>query len=414
MSEWLSLCTTNKNGDVLGIPSNLAIILRYHEAWQGLLRYNLMTGTPELTGSPPGLGWKHEPGPWSDELVTHVTCWLSTACSCRAASKLVDAAMREVARRTEYHAFRDDVERVDWDHVPRAAAMLPTYLQSADNEYTRGFGLRWGVSIMARAYNPGCQADLMLILRGKQGVGKSTFFRILGGQFHVETQIELGNKDIYQILQGAAIVEFSELASMRAGKVEVFKQFITETSSTFRAPYARNPVTVKRSCVFCGTMNSKEAYMIDPTGSRRLIDVEVGELRTEEFQRDRPQILAELKYLYDQGQAWHTDSKELKEMAEAQQSAMTVSDIWSGILHRYITDPTRLSNFAKQGVTTEEVATLGIGIERARLTNADQRRIAEVLHRLGWSSKRESRGGLRQVYYYPPGTTEELFPIGPE
>ena len=36
---------------------------------------------------------------------------------------------------------------------------------------------RWLISACARAYQPGCKADLVLLLRGEQGVGKSTFFK---------------------------------------------------------------------------------------------------------------------------------------------------------------------------------------------------------------------------------------------
>ena len=54
------------------------------------------------------------------------------------------------------------------------------YLGAADNEYTREVTRKMFVGAVARAYEPGSKFDNMLILSGRQGIGKSTILRKVG------------------------------------------------------------------------------------------------------------------------------------------------------------------------------------------------------------------------------------------
>jgi predicted P-loop ATPase len=64
---------------------------------------------------------------------------------------------------------------------------------SLENLATRYFGTnnpiydiflkRTLIAAVARAYEPGCKHDTTLVLQGKQGAGKSSFFNVLGGDW---------------------------------------------------------------------------------------------------------------------------------------------------------------------------------------------------------------------------------------
>src|SRR5574337_338711 len=107
--------------------------------------------------------------------------------------------------------------KLRWDGEKRLDTWLIDYLGTKDTEYTRAVGRKWLISAVARALNPGCQADHMLILEGKQGIGKSRALRIMGGTFYLEYSQEMKSysvqKDMVSNILGKVIVELSEFAT---------------------------------------------------------------------------------------------------------------------------------------------------------------------------------------------------------
>ena len=63
---------------------------------------------------------------------------------------------------------------LQWDGVPRLDTLLIDYLGAEDSEYTRAVSRKAFTAAVARAMEPGCKYDNMLILCGRQGLGKST------------------------------------------------------------------------------------------------------------------------------------------------------------------------------------------------------------------------------------------------
>src|SRR5690625_7319167 len=101
--------------------------------------------------------------------------------------------------------------------------------------------------------------EIVPVLQGKQGIGKSTIAAKLGKDFFVDSLASLGNtKDDYQLLIGSWIVELSELSSVGSTKLEKMKGFISAQFDKIRLPYGRVPQNYKRTCVFIGTTRSEE------------------------------------------------------------------------------------------------------------------------------------------------------------
>jgi putative DNA primase/helicase len=67
----------------------------------------------------------------------------------------------------------------------RLDTLLIDYLRADDTSMVRTYTRKWAISAVARAYDWGCKVDTMLILKGLQGAGKSTFFKPLQGPAHV-------------------------------------------------------------------------------------------------------------------------------------------------------------------------------------------------------------------------------------
>jgi len=89
---------------------------------------------------------------------------------------------------------------------------------------------KWLISAVARALDPGCKADHVLILEGPQGVGKSTAVRTLcGDEYFGDTVPRLDTKDASDYVRGKWIIELAELSSVSKSAVEQVKAYITRT-----------------------------------------------------------------------------------------------------------------------------------------------------------------------------------------
>src|SRR6202022_1177527 len=83
------------------------------------------------------------------------------------------------------------------------------------NEYTRGVGGMFLISMVPRIYQPGCQVDYMLILQGAQGAKKSSACQIIGGEWFSDAMPEnLASKDASQHLRGRWLIELAELHAL--------------------------------------------------------------------------------------------------------------------------------------------------------------------------------------------------------
>lgn len=206
--------------------------------------------------------------------------------------------------------LKEMYESYIWDRVPRLDTWLSRYMGVEDTEYVRAVGRKWMISMMARASNPGCQVDHMLILEGSQGIGKSKAMRILGGDYHVEYAGSLRNdadhKDMIHVLIGKSIVEISELGAFKGSSIERLKNTLTTTVDDVRLAYRRDSHRFPRTAIFAGTTNEVHGiYINDSTGARRFWPVVCsGIIDVEALRSDREQLMAEAMVAYKSGEDW--------------------------------------------------------------------------------------------------------------
>lgn len=132
---------------------------------------------------------------------------------------------------------------------------------------------------VSRAYKPGSKFDYTIILQGSQGIGKSTFLKLmaLDDSWFNDSLDSLDSDKAVQSLTGSWIIELAELKSLArtAGGVESVKRFLTATQDKYRIPYERRADTFYRQCVFAGTTN-KDDFLQDETGNRRFLIIHTG------------------------------------------------------------------------------------------------------------------------------------------
>lgn len=89
---------------------------------------------------------------------------------------------------------------------------LIDYMGADDNIYSREAIRKMLVGAVARVMSPGVKFDLVLMLVGPQGSGKSTFIKKLGKSWFSDTFLTVQGKEALEQIQGAWLIEIAELS----------------------------------------------------------------------------------------------------------------------------------------------------------------------------------------------------------
>lgn len=191
--------------------------------------------------------------------------------------KRIYDAMAVYAETHRHHKIKEYLDGLVWDGQPRADTLLTDYLGAEDSTYIRQVIRKTLVAAVARAMLPGIKFDSMLILSGAQGVGKSTFFRLLGKEWYSDSLATFEGKDAAELIQGYWIIEAGELTGMNKSEMNTVKQFLSKVEDVYREPYGRRTKPFPRACIIVGTTNDKE-FLKDRTGNRRFWPVDLGKV----------------------------------------------------------------------------------------------------------------------------------------
>ena len=156
-----------------------------------------------------------------------------------------------------------------WRSSSRSSWLID-YAGAEDTQYIRAVSSKFIISAIARALDPGCKVDTMLILEGPQGKFKSMLLRALAGgkEYFSDNLPDLQSKDAMDHIRGPWIIEIKELEAFNKTRTTAIKGWLDCQDDRFRPAYGSKTIDFPRRCVFAGTTNSK-TYLKDPTGNRR-------------------------------------------------------------------------------------------------------------------------------------------------
>lgn len=383
----------NGEGAVKPTLGNVIKVL-VHVFGAGLFREDRFSGYKVYGRDVPAWGAKAG-DEFSDRERPLVTEWLSKKYGFEPPPNVIYDAVAVLAAREPFHPIRDYLEGLAWDGVPRADTWLQEYMRAHDTsgEYLREVSRKVLVAMIARAYEPGCQFDYMLILRGAQGIKKSSALSILAGaKYFSSTVLESGGKEAILKMTAKWVLEFGELSTLRAD-MQALKNFITTRVDRDRLPYGRVAQDFPRKCIFIGTTN-RDDFLSDETGNRRFWPVSVGWIDLAGLARDRDQLLAEAKALYDCGEALYLSADAEEEAAHEQSRWMPAADILVDQVHKVLTlneakAEGDLDWFPPDGFKLHEIM--------ARLACRDdmatQKRVGAALRANGYRIKQTRRDG---------------------
>lgn len=404
-TAWKGSLRRTAEGALRSELSNAYLILKYAPEWQGVLAYNEFADRIEKLKPPPVFGGIA--GPWLDVDAGKTLVWLQLVWNLQLRSSVVaEEAARLVAWDGRFHPVRDWLERLPpWDGVSRLPLLLVKVFGTDVNAYTTHIGQSLLVSSIARVFQPGCKVDEMVVLEGGQGLGKSTCIsELFGFDWYLETSEPPTTKDFYVTMQGNTVVEIGEMQSFSKADINQVKMAITRRDDKYRAPYDRHARSHPRQCVFIGTTNA-DSYLSDPTGARRFLPVLVHKADVEYVRQWRNELWAEAMHLFTTDFRWWDYPQDI---ARDEQDARYVEDPWEEIIIKYLEGQAPQLHYP-DGLwgPINEVTTMGLlkhalQMDIARMNKPEQRRVADILRRLGWLKSKQKRvsGTLDRVRPY--------------
>lgn len=242
------------------------------------------------------------------------------------------------------------------------------------------------IGAVARALSPGCKLDTALILQGKQGFKKSTFFKILAGDYFDDSLGAVSDKDERLKLHRAWFVEWSELESIfKRRDVSNTKAFLSSSIDAVRPPYCRDTQDFPRASVIVATTN-KDEFLSDETGNRRFWIIPVQKrIDIKLLAKERDAIWAAAVAAYKAGETWWLDyDEELNAETIAQEFQTT--DPWLEPIVNYI----ERREFILIGDLLDHLQ-----VDLSRQERAHQMRLTAILKGLGWSRNFRTIGTKR-------------------
>lgn len=380
-----------KNGETRAILANAITALSKDQAWQGVLAFDEFAQQTIALHKPPCDG---SPGQWSDAHDVAATDWLQRL-GIYVQPTVTAQAIEYVARRTTVHPPREYLSSLEWDGAQRLGTWLHKYTGATDNRYSEIGGRAWMISAVARIFDPGCQADMALVLEGPQGLGKSTVFRILAGEWFTDELDKPGTKDASLQCAGAWIIEIAELAKMKNAEIEDVKAFLSRMTDRFRPPYGRRTLAFPRQCIFGGSVNpGGSGYLKDDTGNRRFLPVLCSSIDKAALRADRDQLWAEAVVAYQAGEPWHLLADD-ERLAQAEQEDRRECDVWESVIADW------LLTRGKTRTRLRDVLELALDVPVSKQGRTEQMRAGKAMRQLGWASKLDRDGKSIERWWMP-------------
>ena len=239
-----------------------------------------------------------------------------------------------------------------------------------------------------RAFRPGSKFDYVVVLQGRQGSKKSTFWKTLcGDRYFSDTVLSITSKDAMVCMARCWFVEMAEIERFTSPKyVEQFKRLISSGTDIYRPPYSKSVIVQKRQTVFVGTAN-RTLFLNDATGNRRIWlipKIEAIDISWLEANRDR--LWATARALHIAGEEPYL-SQLLEKASELHAADHQELDPWEQTVKGYLS--------IREFVTSKEILTDCLQVELGRVTKADEMRVASILASAGWTRRRKTIDQLR-------------------
>ena len=182
----------------------------------------------------------------------------------------------------KYDPFRAWLESLPgWDGTTDYILQLAETIDT-DNPGLWILSLRkWLTALVASLLDERTINHTMLVLTGKQGIGKTTWILNLVPDelkdYVFSGTINPDNKDTLIYLSECMLINLDELENLNKHQLGSIKELITKNQVRIRRPYGTIFENLPRRASFAGSVNSRE-FLTDTSGSRRFLCFEVSKI----------------------------------------------------------------------------------------------------------------------------------------
>lgn len=409
--SWAGKLLRDAGGSLVSCISNFSDILENDPEIKGSLYYNNRAKMPALDRQLGKL-----PGPFPRDLDgddrSRIARWMENKYRFKVSNTkdLFDCLCAVSSQQGKRDPFAEWLLNLPpWDGCPRLGQLLQHVGGAPDTEYVRTIIPIWFRGFVHRILEPGFKVDTMLILEGRQGHNKSTFFKTLlpelylfNDSLHKLTQDEATLRLLHS---GPVIHEIGDLAGFSRTNLTDLKAFLSACNDHVRPLYQQGR-QAPRNFIIVGSTNEHK-YLQDPTGARRFLPMQINRyIDVPIVLRDRDQLFAEALAGLRLGQIDFV-STQMAEYFSSEMEQRREIDTWEDPIRDFldkIVVTTDGQQMQKMQTTVWEVLQNVCDMELKNVTRKEQMRTANCLKVLGWTQRHTKKGSMwcREVPNNPP------------
>ena len=385
-----------------GPSSNKVIYAEEFIAGNYSIRYNAFSGENELDGGP--MTDRHYNG-----ITLETTKWFYAELGKTMPRDIPPATINSPAT-VSYNPFREfigtNANRPKTSAIAEVTACIETDtgLSGAGTffpQYAETYLRKWLINMVALGLD-GINNPLLIALLGKQGTGKTEFFRRLLPEelrrYYAEHPIS-GDKDFLILLTKMLLVCDDELTGKTRAEQSVIKTVLSSQKHDIRAPYGRVSQSLQRRASLSGTGNDLK-ILADPTGNRRIIPINVLSIDHDRYNAvDKIDVLIEAYRAYRDGEAFRLTGAEVEQLNEAT-SEFEANNVEFELIADYLTVGGMPGTGNENMYSTTELITMFEPVTKQRLHPTH---FGRAMNQAGFVGRRcRKNGGVMYRYIVAP------------
>ena len=244
------------------------------------------------------------------------------------------------------------------------------------------------LAAVGRVKDRGVKFDNCCVLVGRQGTGKSTFWRYLASDDWFCDTWQTREQDLFMAIQSCWFYEIAELDRVNPDgqKAAKLKALLSSSVDKFRRPYGKAVGIFPRPSILVSSCNRKD-FLNDSTGNRRywVLDLEDRYINTNKVLRDRDRIWKAAAIQYKSGMILDLPEEYAKQ-SFSNNNEYEAEDPFLARIEEWVT---RSQN--KYRFTTEQ-SLVNSGCRSAENVSSNDLKLAsDCLRKLGFDKGKQSR-----------------------
>jgi hypothetical protein len=304
----------------------------------------------------------------------------------------IQAMLEALGAEHTMNSAKTGLEALQWDGIPRIEHFFRDYFGADNNDYISAVSRYTWTAIAGRILDPGCQADMLPIIMGQQGVGKSQGVKAMALNSDHYAEISLGSNDDdnARMMRGRIIIEISELRGLNTKDSDHIKAFITRSTDSWIPKYKEYTTDNKRQCLFIATTNETQ-FLSDTTGNRRYLPLVARHVKVSAIKHDIEQLYAEACHDFKlNGIAWENAER----LARDELAQHMMRDPWEQTVLAFVNGD---NHHKVHGIEISKILEYALLIDVKHQTPANVKRVAGILKNDGWNVKQKRKNGGQRM-----------------